>query len=165
MDCKEIQPVYPKENQSWIFTGRTDIEAETPILGPSDAKSWFILKDPDTGKDWGQEEKGTIEDEMVGWHHQINRDEFEWALRIGDGQGGLACCSPWGCKESDTTEGLNWIQFQMGQIYTADAWWIFINWIYFFVFKSDWISTRLLWVVSAKEEKSQEPGKIDWGNT
>ena len=112
LDCKEIQPVYPKENQSWIFTGRTDIEAETPILGPSDAKSWFILKDPDTGKDWGQEEKGTIEDEMVGWHHQLNGHEFEWTPGIGDGQEGLVCCSPWGRKESDTTERLNWTELR-----------------------------------------------------
>jgi len=76
MDFKEIQPVHPKGNQSWIFIGRTDAEAETPILWPPDAKSWFIWKDSDAGKDWGQEEKGTTEDEMVGWHHQLNGHEF-----------------------------------------------------------------------------------------
>ena len=77
LDCKEIQPVYPKGNQSWIFIGRTDAEAEAPILWPLDAKSWLIWKDPDAGEDWRQEEKGTTEDEMVGWHHQLNRHEFE----------------------------------------------------------------------------------------
>ena len=107
-DCKEIQPVHPKGDQSWVFIGRTDVEAETPILWPPDAKSWLIWKAPDAGKDWGQEEKGTTEDEMVGWHHQLNRHEFGWTPGVGDGQGSLACCSSWGCKESDTTELLNW---------------------------------------------------------
>ena len=77
LDCEEIQPVHPKEDQSWVFIGRTDAEAETPILGPPDAKSWFIWKDPDAGKDWGQEEKGMTEDEMVGWQHQLDGQEFE----------------------------------------------------------------------------------------
>jgi len=77
LDCKEIQPVHPKGDQSWVFIGRTDVEAETPILWPPDAKSWFIWKDPDAGKDWRQEEKETTEDEMVGWHHQLSGDEFE----------------------------------------------------------------------------------------
>ena len=108
LDCKEIQPVHPKENQSWIFIGRTDAKAETPILWPPDAKSWLIWKDPGAGKDWGQEEKGMTEDEMVGWHHQLGGHEFEWTPGVGDGQGGLACCSPWGCKQLDTTEQLNW---------------------------------------------------------
>ena len=106
LDCKEIQPVYPKGNQSWIFTGRTDAEAEIPIFWPSDA-NWLIWKDPDDGKDWRREEKGTTEDEMVGWHHLLNGHEFEQALGVGDGQAGLACCSPWGREESDTTEQLN----------------------------------------------------------
>ena len=107
LDCKEIQPVHPKENQSWIFIGRTDAEAEAPKLWPPDAKSWLIGKDPDAGKDWRQEEKGTTEDEMVGWHHQLNGHEFGWTLGVGDGQGGLACCDSWGRKESDMTEWLN----------------------------------------------------------
>ena len=108
LDCKEIQSVHPKGNQSWIFIGRTDAEAETPILWPSDVKSWLIGKDPDAGKDWRQEEKGTTEDEMVGWHHRLNGHEFGWTPGVGDGQGGLACCSPWGHKEWDMTELLNW---------------------------------------------------------
>ena len=109
LDCKEIQPVHPKGNQSWIFIERTDAEAEPPIFWPPDMKNWLIGKDPDAGKDWGQEEKETTENEMVGWHHQLNGHEFEWALGIGDGQGGLECCSPWGRKESEMSEGLNWI--------------------------------------------------------
>ena len=93
LDCKEIHPVHPKGDQSWVFIGRTDAEAETPILWPPDAKSWLIRKDPDAGRDWGREEKGTTEDEMVGWHHQLNWHEFGWTPGVGDGQGGLACCS------------------------------------------------------------------------
>ena len=107
LDCKDIQPVHPKGNQSWILTGRTDAEAETPILWTPDAKNWLIWKDPDAGKDWRKEEKGTTEDEMVGGHHQLNGHEFGWTPWVGDRQGGLACCSPWGHKESDTTEQLN----------------------------------------------------------
>ena len=108
LDCKEIKPVIPKGNQCWIFIGRTDVEAEAPILWPPDAKNWFTGKDPDAGKDWRQEKKGTTEDEMAGWHHWLDGHEFEQALGVGDGQGSLACCSLWGCKELDTTEGLNW---------------------------------------------------------
>ena len=107
LDCKEIQPVHPKGDQSWVFIGRTDVEAETPILWPPDVKSWLIWKDPDAGKDWGQEEKVMTEDEMVGWHHLLNGREFEWTPGVGDWQGGLACCGSWGHKESDTTEQLN----------------------------------------------------------
>ena len=110
LDCKEIQPVYPKGNQSWIFIGRTEAEAEAPILWPPDVKNWLIGKDPDAGKDWGQEEKGTIEDEMAGWHHRPNGHEFEWTPGVGDGQGGLACCYSWGRKELDMTEWLNWTE-------------------------------------------------------
>ena len=105
LDCKEIQPVNPKGNQSWIFIGSTDAEALK--LWPVDAKSWLIGKDPDAGKDWRQEEKGTTEDEMVGWHHWPNGHEFEQALWTGE-QGSLVCCSPWDLKESATTEQLNW---------------------------------------------------------
>ena len=110
LDCKEIQPVYPKGDQSWVFIGRTDVEAETPVLWPPDVKSWLFWKHPDAGKDWGQEEKGTTEDEMAGWHHWLNGLGFGWTPRFGDGQGGLACCSPWGHKEGDTTEQLNWTE-------------------------------------------------------
>ena len=108
LDYKEIQPVYPKGNQSWIFIGRNDTEAETPILRPPDAKNCLIWKDPDAGKDWRWEEKGMTEDEMVEWHHQLDGHEFEQVLGVGDGQGGLACCSPWGHRGSDSTEWLNW---------------------------------------------------------
>ena len=97
LDCEEIQPVHPKGNQSWIF-GRTDAEAEVPILWPPDAKNWLIGKDPDAGKDWRQEEKGMTEDEMVGWHHRLDRHEFEQAPGVGDGQGGLVCCCPFGSQ-------------------------------------------------------------------
>ena len=108
LDCKEIQLVHPKGNRSWIFIGMTDAEDETPILWPPDAKNWLIRKEPDAGKDWRQEEKGTTEDEMVGWHHWLNGHEFEQALGVGDGQGSPTCCSPWGHKELDRTEWLNW---------------------------------------------------------
>ena len=115
LDCKETQPVHPKGNQSWIFIGRTD--GETPILWPPDAKNWPIGKDPDAGKDWRQEEKGTTQDEMVGWHHRLNGHEFEQVPAVGDGQGSLACCSPWGCKEFDVTEWVNWTDIKMS------SWW------------------------------------------
>ena len=108
LDCKEIQQVHSKEDQSWVFFGRTDAKAETPIFWPPDAKSWLIWKDPDAGKDWRQGEKGMTENEMVRWHHQLNGHEFEWTPGAGDGQGGLACYGSWGRKESDTTERLNW---------------------------------------------------------
>ena len=108
-DCKEIQPVSLKGNQSWIFIGRTDAEAETPIFWPPDVKNWLLGKDPSGGKDWRQEEKGMTEDEMVGWHHQLDGYEFKQAPGVGDGQGSLACCSPRGHKGVDTTEWLNWI--------------------------------------------------------
>ena len=98
-----IQPDNPKGNQSWIFIGRTDAEAETLILWPPDVKNWLIGKDSDAGKDWGQEEKRTTEDEMAGWHHRLNRHESEWTSGVGDGQGGLVCCDSWGRKESDMT--------------------------------------------------------------
>ena len=110
LDCKEIQPVHPKGDQSWVFISRTDVEAETPILWPTDAKSWLIWKDPDTGKDWGQEEKGPTEVEMVGWHHQLNGHGFRWTPGVSDAQGGLACCNSWSRKELDTTEQLNWTE-------------------------------------------------------
>ena len=104
LDCKEIQPLNPKGGQSWIFIGRTDAEAETPILWSPHAKNWLI------GKDWRWEEKGMTEDAMAGWYHWLDGHEFEQAPGAGDGQGGLACCGPWGCKESDVTERLNWTE-------------------------------------------------------
>ena len=104
LDCKEIKPVHPKGNQPWIFIGRTDAEAETPILWPPDGKNWLIVKDPDAGKDWRWEEKGMTENMMVGWHYWLDEHEFEQAPGGGKGQGSLTCCSPWGCKESDMTE-------------------------------------------------------------
>jgi len=110
LDSKDIQPVHPKGNESQIFIGRTDAEAETPILWPPDAKSWLIWKDPDAGKDW-RWEKGTTGDEMVGWHHWLNGREFELAPGVGGGKGGQACCSPWGPKESDR---LNWTELNQG---------------------------------------------------
>ena len=106
LDCKEIQPVIPKGNQSWIFIGRTDVEAETLILWPPDAKSWLIWKDPDAGNNWRWEEKGTIEDEMIGCHPQLNGHEFGWSLGVGDGQGGLACYSSWGRRVGH--DWVNW---------------------------------------------------------
>ena len=113
LDCKEIQPVHSKGEQSWVFIGRTDAKAETPILWPLHEKSWLIGKDPDGGRDWGQKEKEMTEDEMVGWHHQLDGHGFGWTLGVGDGQGGLVCCSSWGHKESDMTEGLNNIMVYM----------------------------------------------------
>ena len=112
LDCKEIQPVHPKGDPAWVFIGRTDVETETPIFWPPDVKSWLTRKYPDAGKDWGQEEKGTTEDEMVGWHHRLNGHGFGWTPGVGDGQGGLACCGSWGHKESDTTEWLNWTELK-----------------------------------------------------
>ena len=112
LDWKEIQPVHSKGGQPWVFFGRTDAKAETPVLWPPHVKSWLIGKDSDAGRDWGQKEKGTTEDEMAGWHHQLDGCEFEWTLGVGDGQGDLACCDSWGHKESDTTEQLNWTELE-----------------------------------------------------
>ena len=98
-------------DQSWVFFGRNDAKAEIPILWTPHVKSWLIGKDSDAGRDWGQEEKGTTEDEMAGWHHRLDGRKFEWTPGVGDGQGGLACCDSWGCKELDTTEQLNWTEF------------------------------------------------------
>ena len=107
LDCKEVQPVHPKGDQSWVFIERTDAEAETPILWPPHVKCGLIGKDPDAGRDWGQEEKETTEDEMAGCHHQLDGHEFGQTPGVGDGQGGLVCCGSWGHKESDMTERLN----------------------------------------------------------
>ena len=119
LDCKDIQLVYPKGNQSWIFIGRIDAEPETPILWPPDGKNWLIWKDPDVVKDWRWKEKGMTEDEMAGWHHWLDGHEFEWTPRVGVGQGTLVCCDTWGHKESNTTEKLKWTELNwvLGQCY------------------------------------------------
>ena len=122
LDSKEIQPVNPKGNQSWMFIGRTDAEAETPILWPPNVKNWLTGKDPDAGKDWGQEEKGKTEDEMVGRHHQLDGHEFELSPGVGDGQGSLACCSPWGRTELDPTEWLNWTEYVLRSNFSWLCW-------------------------------------------
>ena len=138
-DCKEIKPVNPKGNQSWIFVERTDAETETPILWPPDVKNWLIGKDPDAGKDWRWEEKGKTEDEMVGWYHRLNGHEFEQVPEVDDGQESLACCIPWGCKESDMIERLNWTElihtvqvFQNSRIFEVKK--LFVGWILPFIF-------------------------------
>ena len=110
LDCKKIQPINPKGNQSWLFIGRTDIEAKTPILWPPDAKNYLTGKDIDAGKDWKWEEKRMTEDEIVGWHHRLNGHEFEQAPGVGDGQGSLTCCNPWGLKEPGMTMWLKWTE-------------------------------------------------------
>ena len=144
LDCKEIQPVHPKEDQSWVSIGRTDVEAETPILWPPDEKNWLTWKDPDAGKDWGQAEKGMTENEMVGWHHWFNGHEFGWTLGVGDGQEGLVCCSPWGHKESEMTEQLNWTELG------------YVLWSYFrdshveFLFQTNMGRTRDLHLVALR---------------
>ena len=125
LDCKEIQPIHPKGDQSWVFFGRTDVEAETTILWPPDVKRWLIWKDPDTVKDWGQEKKGMTEDEMSGWHHWINGHGFGWAPGVRDGQGGLACCISWCCKEWDRTEWLNWTELIP---FVLNSWNVFLVW-------------------------------------
>ena len=113
--ARKSSPVHPKGNQSWIFIGRTDAEAETPTLWPPDANNWLIWKDPDTGKDWRQEEKRKTEDKIVGWHHQVDGHEFEQTPGVADGQGSLVCSSPWVLKESDMTEQLHWMYFKVHQ--------------------------------------------------
>ena len=114
---EEIQPVHSKGDQPWDFFGRNDAKAEIPVLWPPDAKSWLIGKDSDAGRDWGQEEKGTTEDEMAGWHHWLDGCESEWTPGVGDGQGGLACCDSWGRKESDMTERLIWSDLNLRKSY------------------------------------------------
>ena len=110
LDCKKIQPVHSKGYQSWVFFGRNNAKAETPIFWPPHVKSWFIGKDSDAGRDWRQKEKGTTENEMAGWHHRLDGHEFGWIPGVGDRQGGLACCNFWGRKESDMAEWLNWTE-------------------------------------------------------
>ena len=115
LDSKEIKPVNPKGNQPWIFTGW--IDAEAPILWTPDVKCWLIGKDSEAGKDWGQEKLGVTKDQLAGWHNQLDGQESEWTPGVGDGQGGLVCCDSWGCKESDTTERLNWTELNGFKLY------------------------------------------------
>ena len=122
LDCKEVQAVHPTGDQSWVFIARTDVEAETPKLWPPDTKSWPIWKNSDARKDWGQEEKGATEDEMVGWHHRLDRHGFGWTPGVGDGQGGLACYGSWGHKQSEMTERLNWTEER-----TTKQYWVLID--------------------------------------
>ena len=129
LDCKEMQPAHPKGNQSWLFIGRTDAEAETPILWPPDAKSWIIWKDPDAVKDWRWEEKGTTEDEMVVWHHRLNGHEFGKTPGGGDRQEVLAHCSPWGRKQSEMTEWLNWTELRFVIAFLSRSKRLLISWL------------------------------------
>ena len=128
LDWKEIKPVNTKGNQSWIFIGRMDAEAETPVLWPPDVKNWLTEKEPDVGKEWRQGDKGMTEDEMAGWHRQLVGHEFEPAPEVADGQGSLACCRSWGCKESDVTEWLKWTELNWTDClltarHKARKWW------------------------------------------
>ena len=129
LNCKEIQPVHPKGNQSWIFIERTDVEAEAPILWTPDVKNWLTGKDSDAGKDWRREEKGVMKDEIVGWHHWLNGHDFEQTSGDSEGQGSLECSNPWCHKESDTTEQSNnnpsnsaiWVLFQSRHLHYLDT--------------------------------------------
>ena len=115
LDCKEIQPVHSKGDQSWVIFGRNDAKAETPVLWPPYVKSWLTRKDSDARRNWEQEKKGTTEDKMAGWHHRLDGREFEWTLGVRDGQGDLVCFDSWVCKESDTTEWLNWTELKLSK--------------------------------------------------
>ena len=130
LDYKEIQPVH-SEDEPWDFFGRNDAKAETPVLRPPHVKCWLIGKDSDAGRDWGQDEKGMTENEMAWWHHWLDGRESEWTPRVGDGQGGLVCCDSWGCKESDTTERLNWTELIDGfKIFTHENYYVkFKRWL------------------------------------
>ena len=142
LNCKEIQPVHPKGDQSWMFIGRTDAEAEIPTLWTLDVKNWLIWKDPDAGKDWRKEGKGTTEDEMVGWHHRLDGHGFGWTPGVGDGQGGLACCGSWGHKESDMTEWLNWTETWIQKLpLTCIA--VNRNWVWIAILGGLWYDTGL----------------------
>ena len=139
LDCKEIQLVHSEGDQPWIFFGRNDAKAETPVLWPPHSKSWLIGRNSDAGRDWGQEEKGKREDEMAGWHHRLNGHKFEWTPGVGDGQGGLACCDSWGHKQSDMTERLYWtelIGIILWCIYPFMCWKTLLN--FYFLGDSEW---------------------------
>ena len=167
LGCKEIKTVPPKGNQSWIYIGRTDAEAETPSRWLPDVKNWLIWKDPDAEKDWRQEEKGMTEDEMVGWHHRLNEHDFESTLGVGDTQGGLACCSPWGCKESERTEWLNWTE--TFSIFAQTVWLIYMTHPTS-CFWGDLQRTQVLCICALKQLKTltsqveAELNRFVWGN-
>ena len=147
LDCKDIQPVHPKGDQSWVFLGKTDAEAETPILWPPDVKIWLIGKGPDAGKYLGKEEKGTTEDEMVGWHYRLDGHGFGWTPGVGDGQGGLVCCSSWRRNESDMTEWPSWTDLM--HIYTeAENYMIYQ--LFFQRRSKQWPATQVIWKNSTK---------------
>ena len=150
LDCKETQPVHSKGNQPWVFFGRDDAKAETPVLWPPLAKSWLIGKDSDAGRDWGQEEKGTTEDEIAGWHHWLDGHESQWTPGICDGQGGLECCDSWGRKESDTTERLIW----------SDLIWSCLLQKNHLLFPHYSFHTIVVWVVSLKIHIHPEPQNV-----
>ena len=163
LDCEEIQPVNPKGNQPWIFIGRTNAEAEAPILWPPEAKNWLIWKDPDAGKDWRWEVKGMTEDVMVGWHHQLDGHEFEEALGVGDRQGSLACCSPESCKcqtqLSDWTELNHWItEAQNWNEISLDIWSNFL------VLKLIWLSdfTFTFYFHALEKETATHSSVLAW---
>ena len=139
LDCKESQPVNPKGNQSWIFIGRTNAETETPVLWSPEVKNWHAGKDPDAGEDWRQGEKGTTVGEMIGWHHWLNGHEFEQAPGVGEGQGSLVCCSPWGCKESNMTEQLNWTEALVALWHVESSW--TTDWAHFLAVTGGFLST------------------------
>ena len=140
-----IQSVHSEGDQPWGFFGRNDAKAETPVLWPPHGKSWLIGKDSEAGRDWGQEEKGMTEDEMAGWHHWLNGRESGWTLGVGDGQGGLACCDSWGCKESGTTERLNWTEWTITYynmqliLYYLFRLHIILSFALFLLYASEWI--------------------------
>jgi len=172
LDCKEIQPVHSEGDQPWDFFGRTDAKAETPVLWPPHSKSWLIGKDSDAGRDWGQEEKGMTEDEMAGWHHRLDGRESEWTLGVGDGQGGLACCNSWGCKELDTTERLNWTEYSIVYMYhilflhssVMNTWIAATFWLLWIIPLCTWVcksilQTLILWGCKINEIRSP----LDWG--
>ena len=121
LDCQEIQPVHSEGDQPWDFFGRNDAKAETLVLWPPQAKSWLIGKDSDAGRDWGQEEKGTTEDEMAAWQHWLNGPESEWTPGVGDGQGDLACCNSWGRKDLDMTEQINWTELKLAFLFSRGS--------------------------------------------
>ena len=159
LDYKEIQPVHSEGDQPWMFIGRTDAEGETPILWPPHAKSWLIGKDSDARRDWEQEEKGMTEDEMAGWHHWLSAHESGWTPRVGDGQGGLACCDSSGSKESDTTEQLSWTARE-GWVQLKNLW---LNWSDFPKNRPSLMAQRLKNLPAMRETQVQSlVWKIPW---
>ena len=142
LNCKEVQAVHHKGDQFWVFIGRTDAKAETPILLLPHAKNWLAGKDHDAGRDSGLEEKGTIEDEMAEWHHQLDAHEFRWTPGVGDGQGGLVCCNSWHHKESDKTERLNWTELN---------WYFMVLFRLSFYLKFSWMLMLLFVIISVTQ--------------